>query len=250
MASPRLMLCGVMSGAGKTTVTCGLLQALVNRASGRRPLSAGPDYIDPMFHATVIGAKTGNLDGFFTGPQVLRYLLARESAGMDLSILEGGDGLLRRHCRHQPGLQLCRSGGHRDSGGAGGPGQGHGVICSRRGGRVAAGFSRTVTSGGHFEPDLPVLYQELKVQIEARRGVRVFGYLPEMPDLTLQSRHLGLQLPEEVAGLGEKLRRLAARLEETLDIEGLLTLAASASLLTGGARTSPQGSCAPGCGQG
>ena len=25
------MLCGVMSGSGKTTVTCGLLQALVNR---------------------------------------------------------------------------------------------------------------------------------------------------------------------------------------------------------------------------
>lgn len=61
----------------------------------------------------------------------------------------------------------------------------------------------------------PVLYQELKVQIEARCGVRVFGYLPEMPDLTLQSRHLGLQLPEEVAGLREKLQRLAARLEET-----------------------------------
>lgn len=30
MASPRLMLCGVMSGSGKTTVTCGLLQTLVN----------------------------------------------------------------------------------------------------------------------------------------------------------------------------------------------------------------------------
>lgn len=78
-----------------------------------------------------------------------------------------------------------------------------------------------------------MLYQELKVQIEARCGVRVFGYLPEMPDLTLQSRHLGLQLPEEVAGLREKLQRLAARLEETLDIEGLRTLAGSAAALTG-----------------
>ena len=74
----------------------------------------------------------------------------------------------------------------------------------------------------------PALYQELKVQIEARCGIRVFGYLPEEPELTLASRHLGLLLPEEVAGLREKLQRLAARLEETLDLEGLLTLAGSA----------------------
>ena len=64
MASPRLMLCGVMSGSGKTTVTCGLLQALVNRGLRTAAFKCGPDYIDPMFHATVIGAKTGNLDGF------------------------------------------------------------------------------------------------------------------------------------------------------------------------------------------
>ena len=89
MASPRLMLCGVMSGSGKTTVTCGLLQTLVNRGLRTAAFKCGPDYIDPMFHATVIGAKTGNLDGFFTGPERLRYLLARESAGMDISILEG-----------------------------------------------------------------------------------------------------------------------------------------------------------------
>ena len=66
------------------------------------------------------------------------------------------------------------------------------------------------------------------MQIEARCGIRVFGYLPEEPELTLASRHLGLLLPEEVAGLREKLQRLAARLEETLDLEGLLTLAGSA----------------------
>ncbi|MFR8332953.1 MAG: hypothetical protein ACLU9S_11810 [Oscillospiraceae bacterium] len=87
------MLCGVASGSsGKTTVCT--LQACcrlrVNRGlRTAAPQGAEPDYVDPMFHAALIGAKTGSLDGFFTGPQVLRYLLARESAGMDLSILEG-----------------------------------------------------------------------------------------------------------------------------------------------------------------
>src|SRR5699024_8897249 len=63
MKRPRFLLGGVMSGSGKTTVACGLLQAFQNR--GLRPSSfkCGPDYIDPMFHASVMGVKSGNLDG-------------------------------------------------------------------------------------------------------------------------------------------------------------------------------------------
>ena len=57
-ATPRLLIAGSGSGCGKTTVTCALLQALVE--SGRRPGAAkcGPDYIDPMFHREIIGAKS------------------------------------------------------------------------------------------------------------------------------------------------------------------------------------------------
>ena len=54
MASPRLMLCGGMSGSGKTTVTCGLLQTLVNRGLRTAAFKCGPDYIDPMFHLSLI----------------------------------------------------------------------------------------------------------------------------------------------------------------------------------------------------
>ena len=63
---PRVMLAGVSSGCGKTTVTCGVLQALVNRGYRVGAFKCGPDYIDPMFHRQVIGTKSGNLDTFFT----------------------------------------------------------------------------------------------------------------------------------------------------------------------------------------
>ena len=43
------------SGCGKTTVTCAVLQALVNRKINVSSFKCGPDYIDPMFHKTVIG---------------------------------------------------------------------------------------------------------------------------------------------------------------------------------------------------
>lgn len=67
MSAPRLLLCAPASGGGKTTVTCALLQALVNRGAGPVAFKCGPDYIDPMFHSEIIGAKSRNLDLFFLG---------------------------------------------------------------------------------------------------------------------------------------------------------------------------------------
>jgi cobyrinic acid a,c-diamide synthase len=50
------MLAGTNSGCGKTTVTCAVLQALVNRRMKVGAFKCGPDYIDPMFHSRIIGA--------------------------------------------------------------------------------------------------------------------------------------------------------------------------------------------------
>ena len=61
---PRLILAGTNSGCGKTTVTCAVLQALVNRGLSVAAAKCGPDYIDPMFHSRIIGAKSSNLDPF------------------------------------------------------------------------------------------------------------------------------------------------------------------------------------------
>ena len=64
-AVPRFLLAGTNSGCGKTTVTCAVLQALVDRGMEVAAFKCGPDYIDPMFHSRIIGAKSANLDLFF-----------------------------------------------------------------------------------------------------------------------------------------------------------------------------------------
>ena len=57
MKIPRILLAAGASGSGKTLITCGLLQALVNRKMKVASFKCGPDYIDPMFHSRVIGTK-------------------------------------------------------------------------------------------------------------------------------------------------------------------------------------------------
>ena len=89
MKIPRVLLCAGASGSGKTLITCGILQVLKNRGLKVASFKCGPDYIDPMFHSKVIGTKSRNLDTFFADRDVVRYLLAENSRGMDLALMEG-----------------------------------------------------------------------------------------------------------------------------------------------------------------
>ena len=66
------MVAAPSSGSGKTVVTCALLRALARRGLACAAFKCGPDYIDPLFHRRVVGARSGNLDGFFTDAPTLR----------------------------------------------------------------------------------------------------------------------------------------------------------------------------------
>ena len=83
----RIMIAGAKSGCGKTTVTCALLMALVNRGLAPAAFKCGPDYIDPMFHSRVIGVPSRSLDGWMGGKDMVNYLLHKH--GGELSIIEG-----------------------------------------------------------------------------------------------------------------------------------------------------------------
>ncbi len=67
MKIPRILLTAPASGSGKTLITCGILNLLKRKGLKVASFKCGPDYIDPMFHTTVIGTKSRNLDTFFYG---------------------------------------------------------------------------------------------------------------------------------------------------------------------------------------
>lgn len=73
----------------------------------------------------------------------------------------------------------------------------------------------------------PAMAERLRPYLE-ESGVRLYGAVPVLKEAEWESRHLGLNIPEEQAKLREKVQALADRLEPCLDIEGLLKLAEEA----------------------
>lgn len=229
MQIPRILLAAGSSGSGKTLITCGLLEALVLRGKKVSSFKCGPDYIDPMFHSRVIGTKSRNLDTFFTSRERTRYLLSVNAAGSDLAVMEGVmgyyDGVAGTTVRASaydladttdtPVILIVNSRGMSVSLAA----YVKGFLEYRENSHI---------KGVIFNQMSPMLYPRMKKLLEEELGVKVLGYVPKVEDCVIESRHLGLVLPEEIPELQERLVRLAGILEDTLDIDGILKLACSA----------------------
>ena len=229
---PRLVLAGTNSGCGKTTVTCAVLQSLVRRGLRVGAAKCGPDYIDPMFHSRVIGAKSSNLDPFFFDRDTMRYLLAHNGQDCDITVIEGVmgyyDGL---------GLTSTRASTYETARETESPVV---LVVNTRG--AALSVVAAVQGFLDFAPDNNVQgvilngcsamsYGALARELESRLGVRACGYLPRLPECALESRHLGLVTADEVEDLREKLRQLAEAAEKTLELDALLEIAHNAPVL-------------------
>lgn len=229
MSMPRILLGAAASGSGKTMITCGILQALVNRGLSVSSFKCGPDYIDPMFHTTVIGTRSRNLDTFFTGENLTNYLFAKNASGTDISVMEGVmgyyDGLggisteasaydLARVTR-TPAVLIVNTKGMSLS-----------VLAQIKG--FLEYRENSQIQGVILNQMSPMIYQEVRQLIEEHLPVKVYGYVPVIKDFVLESRHLGLVMPEEVEGLSRKVKGLASVMEETLNMDGLIRLAQTA----------------------
>ena len=224
--SGRILISAMGSGSGKTVVTCGLLTALKTRGVGCEAMKCGPDYIDPMFHAKVLGVPGRNLDLFLQGHDGVRRTL--ESRRESISVIEGAMGLfdgvggtieasaweIAASCGI-PVILAVKPGGSSATLAA----QIRGLMTFREPNQIAGVILTACRES---------LYERLKPVIERETGLSVFGFLPPMKEAELQSRHLGLMTADEVADLRERFLAVAAQMEKTVDIDGILALAGTA----------------------
>jgi cobyrinic acid a,c-diamide synthase len=227
--SPKvLVVAGVASGAGKTTVTLGLLEAFRRRGLVVQAFKVGPDFIDPGFHELITGRPSYNLDGWMCGrPQVLATV-ARGAAGADIAIVEGVMG--------------CFDGvdGTSDDGSTAQVAKwlGAPIVLVIDAGAQSRTAAAVVLGCERFDASLnvaAVIANRVGGETHRRwveeaitatcRAVPV-GAIPQEDGLTLPERHLGLVTAVEGGLTAARRKRLGDSIEASVDLDRLLTIAA------------------------
>ena len=200
-----IVIAATRSGAGKTTLTVGLMRAFARRGLAVQPFKCGPDYIDPAFHAAAAGRPSFNLDDWSMGLATMADIVRRHPG--DLAVSEGVMGLFD---------------------GAGGRGA-TADVAARLGWPVVlildvAGQTETaaaVAAGcANYRDDLAVAGVVLNRVASSRHlsliapafervGIKLFGAVVRDERLHLPERHLGLVQAGETADLAERLDGIA-----------------------------------------
>ncbi|SFU46644.1 cobyrinic acid a,c-diamide synthase [Clostridium sp. DSM 8431] len=230
MTKSRVMIAAASSGSGKTTITCGILQCLINRKMKVSSFKCGPDYIDPMFHSKIIGADSKNLDSFFNDENTMKYLMKESMKNSDISVIEGVMG-------YYDGISL--KGTKASSYEVASLTDTQTILVVNCKG-MSLSILPMIKGFLEFKKDSKIkgvilnnmskmIYKDVKELIEEELKIKVFGYLPKLKEGTIESRHLGLVTPSEIEDLKDKLNILAETMEETIDIDGIISLANEAS---------------------
>lgn len=232
MVIPRLVIAGIKSGVGKTSIATGLMAALARKGLRVQGFKVGPDYIDPGFHTVATGRVSRNLDTFLVPPEGILELFLRASQGCDLAIVEGVMGLydgrledgasstaevskllkapvllvvdvasmgqsaaalVLGFCKLDPEINIA------------------GVILNR------------VSSPRHLEL--------VRGPIEKATGIPVVGWIGKGALPPLPSRHLGLVPALEQENIKRDIERLGLALEASLNLEEILKIARRAGPL-------------------
>ena len=90
---PRVVIAGVHSGVGKTSISLALVAALRRRGLRVQTFKVGPDFLDPTYLARASGRTCYNLDGWMAGGQYVGELFSRVAQDADVAVIEGVMGL-------------------------------------------------------------------------------------------------------------------------------------------------------------
>lgn len=232
LVSRRLVIAGTGSGAGKTTVTLGLMKAFAEKGLKVQGFKCGPDYIDPAYHTAVTGIASRNLDSWMTSEDYVLDLFNLASADADISIIEGVMGLYdgkdpRSNTGSTAEIAMITASP---------------VVLVVDVRSMARSAAAIVLGYQRLEPKLRIAgvivnrcgsrghYEIVKAAIEQECGIPVLGWLPRDEELDIPERHLGLVPAIERGELEPLFRRTAERIREGTDLDRLWEVAGSIAL--------------------
>jgi len=232
MTAHGLIIAAPQSGAGKTTVTLALVAALRRRGLKVSAAKAGPDYIDPAFHAAASGSAAINLDSWAMPQALLDTLAVRAADSADMFVIEGVmglfDGAPAKAGRRGATADLAA---HFDL-----P-----VVLVLDVARQAQSAAAIARGFAAHDPAVKIAgvilnrtaserHRALVADAISAVGLPVFGVLPRDAALSLPERHLGLVQAAEHADLAALIERLAETAECHFNLDAIIAAAAPLTL--------------------
>ena len=217
----RLMIAAPASGSGKTVLTLALLRALKDRGLDIAGAKAGPDYIDPAFHAVAVGKPSVNLDPWamtdarlaaLAGAQGSEYLLTEAMMGLFDGAADGsGSAADLAASLEMPVLLVVDAAKQSHSIAA----LVEGFVRHRSDVSVAGVLLNKVGSDRH---------EALLRDALTPTGLPVVGAVKRNDALSLPERHLGLVQASEWADLEGFIANAAQTVAQACDMELLVSL--------------------------
>ncbi|WP_315116157.1 cobyrinate a,c-diamide synthase [uncultured Clostridium sp.] len=207
------------SGGGKTTITLGLIKALMKKGLDVQGYKVGPDYIDTAFQSRIAKKPSRNLDIFLMGEDGVKASYSRGEG--DLGVIEGvmglydGKGIDSKYSTAHVSevldlpVVLVLS-----------PKAQVATLCAEING--LKNFGNVNICGVILNNIGEKYYKLLKASIEYNCKIEVFGYIPKDEKLSIKSRHLGLIQSSEIEDLEEKIDLCSEYILNNVNLEELL----------------------------
>jgi cobyrinic acid a,c-diamide synthase len=233
MQVSRIVIAGVTSGVGKTTVAVGIMHGLRKRGLRVQPFKVGPDFIDPSYHTIVTNRKSRNLDVWMMGRQGVLDCFASASEDADIAVVEGVMGLFDGMSGKNDFASTAHMAKILDA-----P-----IVLVVDASKGARSIAAIILGFLHFDRKLriaAVILNNVAGQrhasyiTEALAGIvkiPVVGILPRNSDIKMEERHLGLVPALELRGVKiQMIARTASYIAECIDLNRVLSLCSITSL--------------------
>ena len=219
-----IVIAGVHSGCGKTTVTLGLMAALCRRGLRVAPFKVGPDFIDTGHHTRITGVESRNLDSWMLPQKKNMDIFHKNTTQADVVVVEGVMGLFDGYDGQTEAGSTAQMAKWLDL-------PVMLVVDARSMARSAAAL---VQGFENFDPQLnfagvlfnnvgsPTHFRYLQEALEGNVSMPCLGAISRNQDITIPERHLGLVTSEDYALDGQKAASLADLVEQSIDLDALL----------------------------
>lgn len=235
MSKMKILIGAPKSASGKTLVTCGLLNLLKKKNIDLISYKCGPDYIDPMFHRKVLGINGGNLDSFFQTEEMIKEAVTEAKA--EAIVIEGVMGLydgMELSSKKASAYDIARITDTPIVLLVDGKGAGRTLISIIKGlllddeYKLIKAIIINKMSKQYFDKLVSVMQNELS---SSGFNVDIIGCIPVIKDINIDSRHLGLKMPNEIEDINKQIDIVSDKINECCDIDRLMQIMANAGEL-------------------